>query len=336
MANKQPKTADGAAGGKGQRRSNAEQHDNINEPLDPKQAPRRGWDVGSLFWGLLLVAFGGLLLLGNLGVIEVRWGELWRLWPLLIVAVGFSVLATTHWIWKILSVGFIVAAIFAVLWVGLGRYDPDPKNTTNQNTVASLQSGVTNTDVTIRAGASKLTVQSEDMADIVRASLQSDGLALKEQNSREGDTQKVVLSSESQRGMWFGTFQNEWDVVLSERLPMRLTIDAGASSIDADLSQLRLTDVAVKAGASSSVLTLGSKNDTVRVAIDSGASSMTLRVPKDSGVTMNFDGGLSAREFGDLKEVSKGVYKSDNADTAAKRLIIDADAGLASFRIERY
>lgn len=336
MADKKAKAEAAGAAAKSRTSTNAEQKDTAAGPTATKRTSDRGWNTGSLFWGLLLVAFGGLLLLGNLGVIEVRWGELWRLWPLLIVAAGFSVLATAHWIWKVASVVFIAAAIAAVVWVGAGMYEPDTEETNNQNVAVGTEQGVAKADVSVQAGASKMTVKSDDISEVVRADLNSNGLRLEEKSTQEGDTQKVVLSSKAHRDMWFGAYQNTWDVTLTERLPMKLTLDAGASSIDADLSGVQLTDLSVKAGASSSVLTLGDKQADVRVDIDSGVSSMTLRMPKESGVTMNFDGGLSAREFADLKEVSKGVYRSDNYETANRRISITADAGLASFKIERF
>lgn len=294
------------------------------------------WNIGSLFWGLLLVAFGGLLLLGNLGVIQISWGELWRLWPLFIIAAGFSVLATTHWVWKVISVVFVIIAVLAVLWVGTGAYEPEAeKSSGSQNVAIGIEQGVTNADVSVKAGASTLTVASKDSDKVVQANLES-GLRLDQKSSRDGETQKVVLSGKSHGAMWGGPFKNDWDITVTERLPLKLAIDAGASRIDADLSRARLTDLTVKAGASSSVLTLGDRSVEARVTIDSGASSMTVRLPKQSGVSIQFDGGLSAREFGDLKEVSKDEYRSENYDTALNRILINANAGLASFKIERY
>lgn len=318
------------------KKMNSEQPDSVPAHAGVEPKPKRGWNMGAIFWGLLLIAFGGLLLLGNLGVVEVNWSELWRLWPLLIVASGFSVLATTHWLWKVLSLVFIIAAIFAVIWVGTGRYEANTSGVNVQNISVNTKQDVSRADVSIKAGASKINVDSDDMADVVSARLESDGLRLDEDNSRDGMTQVVELSTSAYRGKWFGLQQNTWDITLTERLPMKLTIDAGASSIDADLSRVRLTDLTVKAGASNTVITLGDTVAKFNVDIDSGASSTTLRIPSSSGVAMTFDGGLSSREFEDLKEVSKGEYQSDNYKTAKNVIIINVDAGLASFKIERY
>lgn len=315
---------------------NSERVNSAQEPVVDKKSPDSSWNIGAIFWGLLLIAFGGLLLLGNLGVVEVSWGELWRLWPLLIVAAGFSVLATTHWLWKVLSIVFIVVAIFSVIWVGTGQYETNTRELNTQNVSVGAERGVAQADLTIRAGASKLTINSDDISDVVQAKLQSNGLQIAKDSSREDTMQKIVLSGTDQRGVWFGSPQNTWDITVNERLPMKLTFDAGASNIDADLSEVRLTSLSVKAGASNTVITLGDRESNLNVDIDSGVSSTTLRIPKDSGVTVNFEGGLSTREFDDLKEISKGEYRSENYDTATNRIAINADAGLALFKIERY
>ncbi len=48
--------------------------------------------VSTLFWGILLVLIGGLFLLNNLGVLDVNWDTIWRLWPMILVFWGLSIL----------------------------------------------------------------------------------------------------------------------------------------------------------------------------------------------------------------------------------------------------
>lgn len=48
---------------------------------------------GSLFWGIFFVLLGGIPLLDRLGVIDAEsWGDVWRLWPLVIIAIGLAIL----------------------------------------------------------------------------------------------------------------------------------------------------------------------------------------------------------------------------------------------------
>lgn len=42
-----------------------------------------------LFWGLLLIILGSLLLLSNLGVISQ---DIWNYWPLILILVGLKLL----------------------------------------------------------------------------------------------------------------------------------------------------------------------------------------------------------------------------------------------------
>src|SRR5919197_5037441 len=78
-----------------------------NEPLAADR-PRRRSIVGPT----LLIVLGGLLLLNNLGVLPWEvWGNLWRLWPLVLILVGLELLVghrgTPLWL-------FVIAAVVVV------------------------------------------------------------------------------------------------------------------------------------------------------------------------------------------------------------------------------
>jgi len=72
-----------------------------------KKSPR--WRLGPIIWPLILIAFGALLLLDNLGLLgQSAWSVIWKLWPLLFIALGLDSL-------------FRKKEIFGpVFWIGLG------------------------------------------------------------------------------------------------------------------------------------------------------------------------------------------------------------------------
>jgi hypothetical protein len=71
--------------------------------------------VRGLVGPAVLIALGILLLLTNLGVIPVDiWRLAWRLWPLLLIALGLELLVTGRASW-----GMFVLALLVVLAVGL-------------------------------------------------------------------------------------------------------------------------------------------------------------------------------------------------------------------------
>jgi lia operon protein LiaF len=55
-------------------------------------------DCDQIFWGLLLIAAGTLLLLGRLGIADFSW-TLHKFWPLVVVIIGISKLFHRRSIW---------------------------------------------------------------------------------------------------------------------------------------------------------------------------------------------------------------------------------------------
>lgn len=108
-----------------------ERLDNVNavapEPFKSKHDKRdNNWHVSKIFWGLLFVLIGGLVLASNFGWAEVKWFNLWRLWPLIIVAIGLSILAVHNLVWRIFTVVFAVSTLVFITWVALGNYSRLP------------------------------------------------------------------------------------------------------------------------------------------------------------------------------------------------------------------
>ncbi|MCL1630691.1 cell wall-active antibiotics response protein LiaF [Sporolactobacillus sp. CPB3-1] len=46
----------------------------------------------NLFWGLLFLIYGGLLLADDSGILVFKWADFWKLWPYLIIYFGLSLL----------------------------------------------------------------------------------------------------------------------------------------------------------------------------------------------------------------------------------------------------
>ena len=71
----------------------------------------------SIFWPLVLIGAGILLLLSNLGYLRWEsWNMLWRFWPLLLIALGIDVLiGRRSVIGAIISGVLILALLFAAL-----------------------------------------------------------------------------------------------------------------------------------------------------------------------------------------------------------------------------
>jgi hypothetical protein len=73
-------------------------------------------------------------------------------------------------------------------------------------------------------------------------------MQLKTDSTRANATLQANISTEADGLLWFhGLNKNNLDVSLHRSVPTKLTIDSGASRVSADLSQVRLENLDIKA-----------------------------------------------------------------------------------------
>ena len=277
--------------------------------LSPQRYKR--WDMSRIFWGLLLALVGSLMLLDNLGVVKVRYENLWQLWPLLIVGWGVSLLNIKGTWWSIVSALMIFASLGLLVWAAIGAVPFQAADTGTQSQQIEKTTGTAGLlDVTVEAGAGNILIGPGDFDTPIKAALRSDIATLNVGSQNDGSTQKVKVSIEGDRTRLNGSFRNELDVRLSRQLPVYLKVETGASELEADLSKLRLERLDLNLGANSSVVSLGSLVNLVDVKLSAGASSVTLRVPKDSGVSVKLDKGVSSQNLDDLQDKGDGLYET--------------------------
>lgn len=306
------------------------------EAVEDKKPRSSGWG-GKLIWGALLVAVGVVLLLDNLGVVKIDILALWKLWPLLIVVTGLSILSLRGWLAGLIY-GLTAVAIAVLTWVVLtGGVSVDETSVTDNFSINQSNSAVEQLDLTINSGAGSLKLGSHSGSDIVKGELRDSNARLKQSSSVDGNRQIVDMSLERDWAFIGGSGRGRFDVNVGRRIPANIHIKSGASSIDADLSSVALKSLNIDSGASSIDVKLGDKLDESKVDIDTGVSSVDLLVPSSAGVRLDFDGGLSSRHLpSGFEDAGNSVYQSPDYDRAEKKIIINVDMGVSSFKLSTY
>lgn len=315
----------------------------VKEPKQKRSDKR--YRTSSIFWGLAFIFVGVLVLLDNLNVVSVNFGNLWQLWPVLIIGAGVSMLALRGWL------SSLVAVVLAVVFMGLGLLvsveNPyfDTKNSTMwggevQRTNFSTAVNEKELDLTLHTGAVDMTLGSSENQAGYSAELSSRQLVVRQKSTAvRDDVRYDALETEAANKHWWigmGMMSNELSLDLTQKTPVSLHIDSGASSLSGDLSGIQLKALTVKAGASSVDLRFGAKLAKQDVTIDAGASSLKLSIPSGVGVRVETDNGLSSTDFGDIAKVSDGVYESTGFSSAETQITIHAKIGVSSFEIKRY
>lgn len=301
-----------------------------------RRSPSEWWG-GKLLWGVFFVILGVLWLLSNLNVFPVEMGALWRLWPMLVIVAGLSLIPISGTIGKVIYGSVSIGVVVLMLLVMTGMVGAPVKSTGEKYSVSRSSGVVKRLAVSVDAGAGELHVGSSNSFALVSGAVSGGVRSLKQYTSTSGDVQTVDLSLRRNWNWTFTNLKSDLTVNLNSRIPASLAIDAGAASINADLTKIELESLDIDSGASALELRFGDKQKKAAVSIDTGVSSVKIHVPKTSGVELKIDSGLSSKDIpSDYTEVKKGVYQSPGFAEATKTIIIDVQMGVSSFALKAY
>jgi len=95
------------------------------------------------------------------------------------------------------------------------------------------------------------------------------------------------------RGFHLGRKHNEWELELTNRIPLDLDFDFGAGEARLDLRGLQLRSLAVDMGVGELTLDLsGVRSESLKASINGGVGHATVYLPSEIGVRV--DGGLGS------------------------------------------
>jgi len=260
-----------------------------------------------LFWGVVLIVLGTLLLLRSLGIIQI---DVWGLiWPVALILFGVSVL------WGAMS---------------------GPRRGDTQQASIPLE-GAGQAEVQIYFGAGRLTVNNNaGPNEIVNGSFEG---GLDHTARRDGDTLRVKLQMPDME--WFnfpwmwGNYRRDWRMGLNPGVAYTLLdVNAGAAESELDLSNLRVAKFKLSTGASSTTITMPANAGLTEAEIGAGAASVTVRVPTGVAAHIRFRGGVASLSVDPARFPNRGGdYESPDYASAANKLDLRIDAGAGSIDI---
>ncbi|NVN94623.1 MAG: hypothetical protein HXX18_04990 [Bacteroidetes bacterium] len=296
----------------------------------------------NIFWGIVLIAFGIMIILKNMDIVHFNWFAILQLWPLLLVIWGISLIPVKDYIKFILS---LVALIVGVLLINYyqcsnsfcwnWKYSDDRANWKEQKIEEDYDSTITQAllkldavagDFNISATTEKLIAfeskgnigdydlqtSTNDSAKIVKIGIESN--VVKINSNHNNNTTKLALNSNP-----------IWD----------LDLEAGASNVNFDLTAFKIRNIDFDGGASSIKLKIGNKQPIVNIKIEAGASSIKIYIPSNSGCELEGDNVLSSKQLAGF-EKTNDKYRTTDFDKCSNKIYISLDAAISSINVERY
>lgn len=258
----------------------------------------------SIFWGVILLLVGSVLLLDNLGLLGDldAWGVIW---PVALIMLGAYML--------------------------LGMLLRRPAKTEQ---VSIPLEGASSASLKVRHGAGKLEIGvGGDAGNLLEGSFAG---GLDRSAKRDADALRVKLRIPEQGFVFWDSMPDlDWRFVLNAQVPLALNIGTGAGRANLDLTDLLVSDLVLKTGASETNLHLPARAGLTRVKVDAGAASLSLHVPDGVAARIQVRSGLSSIRVDQARfPKQNGVFLSPGFDEAANKVDIDVEAGVGLIAID--
>lgn len=302
----------------------------------------------NIIWGFILVLIGVLFILKNLDIIYFSWYSLWKLWPLVLVMIGVTILPVKDGIKVALAIiVLIAAAFFLVYYPDFGHRNDDnsisnsgDNNSSNdteeidQRIFEAYDSTITEANLTFDAAAGDFTInQSTD--DLFE--FEKDGNLGRYTYSIKELGPKREISIELEKGHIINAdLKNKVTIKLNPNPDWDVKVDVGAANIELDLASFKIRKLNIDGGASSINLRLGTLQPESKIKINSGASSITIKVPREFACEVNTSTVLSSKDLEGFNKVGNGTYVTPDFSEKAKNIVIDVEAAVSSLTVERY
>lgn len=297
----------------------------------------------NIFWGIILILVGVLFTLENLNVIDFDWYNLWRLWPVVLVLWGISVLPVKDII-KIVLVVLVLGASVTFMMNNTVRwhdtsytldYDFDDDNTSvDQEFTIPFEDTVMNAKLDMEVAASKFILVDESY-ELVDFEKRGSMLDYKYSVRKLDDAIDIDIYIEDEVSVR-NKIKNRVEMGLNSYPIWDMHFDVGAADVDMDFSGLKIGKLDIDGGAAAIKVKLGDEYPNTRFILETGASSIKIRVPEGSGCDLNISAVLSGKKISGFEKIDHGHYRTENFDEAENKIYLDVEAAVSSFSIYRY
>ena len=297
----------------------------------------------NIFWGMILILIGVLFTLDNLNLLDFDWYNLWRLWPVVLVLWGVSILPVKSIIKIVLVIIVLAGSVFYMMNRTVHWHDDDfyisynynfDNKTVNQEFTIPYEDSVEFATLNMEIAASTFMLIDDSFA-LVGFEKRGTLIDYKYSISQTDDMvdidiyieDDVVLRSHSNTRIAMSLNPHPvWD----------LQFEIGAADVEFDLSGLKVNELEVDGGAAAIMIKLGNEYADTRVNVESGVSSIKIKVPEESGCELNITSVLSGKTIRGFEKIDHGHYKTKNFDEAENKIYLVIETAMSSCSIIRY
>lgn len=253
------------------------------------------WRQEGLAWPLVLLGLGALLLLGNLGYLEVRALPLLsKIWPILLVAIGIDIAFGRQrggWRW-VLHAGVGILAVGLIFWLALAFPVAAGTHTESfQQPVDEAQAVRIDFDM-IGGRLAVTNSEANDQLLVGSAVLPRYGSLTSEYTEPVDGTSSLRLGAESGNNPLAGDqTAYAFDFKVNPRIPIDVRAKLVIGELQLDLLRTLTTNLETEMALGSQVLTIPCM-ERLDVEVEQALGFVTVNIPSGCAVTIQLDNAL--------------------------------------------
>ncbi|MDH7515588.1 MAG: hypothetical protein QHI48_06925 [Bacteroidota bacterium] len=298
--------------------------------------------TGNIFFALCFIVLGLLALADNVVGLSWDWGTVRSLWPLILVFLGFTIVLRGRTL-RAVSAGLagVCAAVFlfALFQRGVGviDWDGDDGQHIVHRTLCEEDDSTTRRAVfTFEGGAGSFRLEDTTASLLCLETESTVGKYLLKVDTVEG-LRRFRVEQDAPAVNIGKKLENKARIRLNPRPEWDLNFDIGAASLDLDLKPFLVRAVTIDAGAATIHLTLGNRSPETTVRVESGVSTVKVRVPADADCEIHSEADLSSKSFLGFVKVENGLYRSKDYGSSGRcKIALTFESGVSSITVERY
>jgi hypothetical protein len=312
-------------------------------------AENRGVRSGSVMFPILLIAFGGLILISREFPNLDPWPVVGKYWPLILIFAGAGMFwdrsqrlrnpgsPSVFPIGTLLGTVLFLVVLFALIWRGHTYASREwPSHSTSRShkveSIDKKEAKSVRMSVKMPAGDLAMSGGAESLlnADFSFGTSWSAPTIEYSVNKGEGE----LRIEQGGGGTLMSNSDNTWNLKVSDSIPVDLSIDIGAGRGVLRFAKVDLTRLELNIGAGQADVDLsGERAKDLEAEIQGGVGEATIRLPKDVGVVATVHGGLGSIDTHGLKE-EDGQYVNAAYGKSPTTIHLSVNGGIGSIKLQ--
>jgi hypothetical protein len=266
----------------------------------------------NIFWGIIVLLIGVLLLLNTLGFLPFSVWEIF--WPVMLILAG---------LWFLFGSKFI---------------KPNLETVSFSHPLANIQQA----EITLNHGAGELNISALNNGNHEQLLDGTFGGGMEHEVSQRNGLTMLKLRAPVEVFPFVAFPHREgyhWDMALSPHVPLQIKLHTGANKSSLNLHDLNVPELILETGASDTEVILPAVTEYTFFKVQSGAAAVNIRVPLGVAAKIRISGALMGNKV-DLgrfplviNEPANKVYQSADYEASAQQVEIKIDAGVGSINI---